>query len=129
MPRDQWRVGHIIEVARYAVEFLEGKTVESIDESIQLKFALYKIFEIIGEAAVNISQETKDKYPNVSWKQMIGMRNILVHNYFDIDASTVWDTVKNDLPLLIADLEQLMPLLPKDSDASTKSLFPKRGDS
>jgi uncharacterized protein with HEPN domain len=58
--------------------------------------------EIIGEAARRISQDTRDAHPEIPWEQMIGMRNRLIHEYFRVNLTTVWETVQNDLPSLIA---------------------------
>ena len=57
--------------------------------------------EIIGEAARRISEETRKAYPNLPWREMIGMRNFLIHDYDDVDIHIVWKTVKKDLPDLL----------------------------
>ena len=56
--------------------------------------------ENIGEASANISDDIKQNYPDVSWKEMKGMRNFVVHKYFGAELSDVWNTVTNDIPLL-----------------------------
>ena len=56
--------------------------------------------EIIGEAGNHVSDETKSQVSTIEWTQMIGMRNIFVHEYFGVDSNLVWDIIKNDLPLL-----------------------------
>jgi uncharacterized protein with HEPN domain len=65
--------------------------------------------EIIGEAARLVSQETRDTHPEIPWEQMIGMRNRLIHEYFRVNLTTVWETIQNDLPPLIAQIEPLVP--------------------
>jgi len=65
--------------------------------------------EIIGEAARRVSQETRDAHAEIPWEQMIGMRNRLIHEYFRVNLATVWETVQNDLPSLIALVEPLVP--------------------
>jgi uncharacterized protein with HEPN domain len=65
--------------------------------------------EIIGEAARRVSQQTRDAHPEIPWEQMIGLRNRLIHEYFRVNLATVWDTVQNDLPRLIALIEPLVP--------------------
>jgi len=67
--------------------------------------------EIIGEAAGRVSGATTTKFPNLPWKKMVSMRNIMIHEYEDVDLDIVWDTVQNDLPPLISLLE---PLIPKE---------------
>jgi uncharacterized protein with HEPN domain len=56
--------------------------------------------EIIGEAANHISDETKTKFSDIEWAQIIGMRNVFVHEYFGVDSQIVWEIIKNDLPIL-----------------------------
>jgi len=67
--------------------------------------------EIIGEAAGRVSVATTTKFLNLPWKKMVNMRNIMIHEYEDVDLGIVWDTVQNDLPPLIILLE---PLIPKE---------------
>jgi uncharacterized protein with HEPN domain len=63
---------------------------------------LVKAIEILGEAAVQVSEQARRRHPQVPWAEITGMRNRLVHAYFDIDLDRVWDTVVDDLPELIA---------------------------
>lgn len=62
--------------------------------------AVIRNFEVIGEAANHIPKEIEKKYPNVEWKEAVGFRNVLIHDYFGIDVEAVWDTIKNNLPSL-----------------------------
>ncbi len=64
--------------------------------------------EIIGEAAYMITKEFKYLHPQLPWKQMEGMRHILVHGYFSISAEVLWDVVQNDIPALIPVLQSLI---------------------
>ena len=75
--------------------------------------AVIRPLEIIGEAARRISQDTRDAHPEIPWEQMIGMRNRLIHEYFRVNLTTVWETVQNDLPSLIALIGPLVP--PEDA--------------
>ncbi len=68
-----------------------------------------RMLEIIDEAARKISRETKNAHPDISWKDITGMRNCLIHEYFRIDIEKVWDTVRNDIPVLITIIEPLVP--------------------
>lgn len=65
-------------------------------------------FLVIGEAANNIDQTIINKYPEISWSDLIGMRNLMIHQYFRINGKILWDTVKNDLPVLKHQLENLL---------------------
>ena len=62
--------------------------------------AVIRNFEIIGEATKNVPKRIKEKYPDVEWKEAIGFRNVLTHDYFGIDLESVWDTLKNNIPVL-----------------------------
>lgn len=62
--------------------------------------AIERLFEILGEAANRLSKELQDKYSSIPWKNIIGMRNIIIHTYERVDISTLWGTAKKDLPLL-----------------------------
>jgi uncharacterized protein with HEPN domain len=70
--------------------------------------AVIRPLEIIGEVARRLSQQTRDAYPDIPWDQMIGMRNRLIHEYFRVNLTTVWETVRDDLPPSIALIEPLI---------------------
>lgn len=80
-----------------------------------LAISLVHLLEIIGEAANAVSEEFCVKHPNVPWRKMISLRNRLIHGYFDINLDIVWDTVMEDLPPLVADLEKLVSTKKKPS--------------
>lgn len=69
--------------------------------------AVIRNFEIIGEAANNIPKEIQEKYPYVEWKEMTGFRNVIIHDYFGINLRTVWNTVKNNIPLLKENMRKM----------------------
>ena len=62
--------------------------------------AIIRNLEVIGEAVINISDDLKQNYPDVSWKEIRGMRNIVTHHYFGIELSEIWSTIINDIPIL-----------------------------
>ena len=91
------------------MRFVEGLKREEFErDDLHLNAVLWAL-EIVGEAAARVSQPTRGAHPEIPWEQMIGMRNRLIHEYFRIDLSIVWDTVHGDLPPLIAQLEPLIP--------------------
>ena len=73
------------------------------------QLSVLKAVEIVGQAAAQVSEDTKRASPDIAWQEIVGMRNRLVHVYFDIDLPLVWHTVRHDLPDLIARLEPLVP--------------------
>lgn len=109
MQRDDAYLLDILIAARKALQFLEGMTWQAFAESELHQSAVMRPLEIIGEAARRVSQETRDAHPEIPWEQMIGMRNRLIHEYFRVNLTTVWETVQNDLPPLIAQVEPLIP--------------------
>ena len=64
--------------------------------------------EIIGEAARGLTEELRQAYPEVPWRQMVAMRNVLIHGYFDIDVDLVWSVAENDLPKLAAQVRAIL---------------------
>lgn len=85
---------------------MAGLTVEKLEHDRVLTLALVKCIEIIGEGASKMSEETRRAHPQIPWADIVGMRNRLIHAYFDVDVSRVLDTIANDLPPLMAILEQ-----------------------
>lgn len=114
---DLVRVRHILDAARKAVTFVQNKTRSALDEDEKLALALVRLLEIIGEAANTISDDFQSHYPDIPWRKMAALRNRLIHGYFDIDYNIVWDTVNNDLPPLIVELEKI--LLSENQSEST----------
>lgn len=84
----------------------ETKNRENLDTDRLLLSGILRELEILGEAAGKISPSTKNRFPALPWKQMIGMRNRLIHAYFDVDHDVVWKTVKEFLPSLSKALEK-----------------------
>ena len=95
--------------ARDAAEFAAGLTFPQFEQSQLHQNAILKAIEIIGEAAARISEETKQAHPGIPWPEIIGMRNRLVHAYFEVDLKRVWKTAQQDIPRLIDLIEPLVP--------------------
>jgi uncharacterized protein with HEPN domain len=105
---DLIRLKHMLDAAREAEQFAMGKTRGDFDVDRLLALGLMKCIEIIGEAAANISNECRENLPEIPWKSILGMRNRLVHAYFEIDLDVVWYTATVSLPQLILILERVM---------------------
>ncbi len=102
------RVRHALDAASKAINFLKGKTREDLHKDEILSLALVRLLEVIGKAAVGIDSEFAKQHPRVPWKEMIALRNRLIHGYFDINLDIVWNTVVEDLPPLVSALENLL---------------------
>ena len=96
--------------ARDAVDFAHGRTRDDLNTDRQLVLSLVKSIEIIGKAAARVSQETREAHPDIPWPKIIAMRNQLVHAYFEVNLTRVWETAQNDVPHLISLLEPPVPL-------------------
>ena len=104
---DAIRVRHMLDAAREALSFAKGKDRKNLSSDRMLTLSIVKSIEIIGEAASTVTPETRAHFPTVPWRDIVAMRNRLIHVYFDIDLDRVWDTLTDDLPKLIVELEKL----------------------
>lgn len=107
-PDDRWRVQHMIEAAEQALSFVQGRDRADLDGDPMLRMALTRAVEIVGEAAAQVSDEGRGELPAVPWPQIVGMRNRLVHAYFDVNQDILWDTVQLALPPLLAQLKTVL---------------------
>jgi uncharacterized protein with HEPN domain len=105
MPRDREYLLDILESARLACDYLQNKTEQEFLNDVQCQDSVIRRLEVIGEAARRVSEEGRAALPELPWKAMIGMRNVMIHGYDDVDLTAVWNTVKDDLPALIEALE------------------------
>jgi uncharacterized protein with HEPN domain len=97
---------HMLDHAREAVDMIADKRPESLGQERMLELALIRLVEVIGEAAARVSPAGQAKCPDIPWREVIGMRNRLIHGYDSVDLSVLWYTVEQDLPPLIAQLEK-----------------------
>jgi uncharacterized protein with HEPN domain len=109
MSRDEVYLLDILDAAKLALEYVRGKTRDEFLADVQLQDAVIRRLAIIGEAAKRVSVATRESLPGLPWRQMAGMRNIIVHEYDDVDLSVVWDAVTRDLPPLVSELAQRLP--------------------
>ena len=107
MSRDSIRLRHMLDAAKEALSFTSGKSRTDLESNRMLVLSLVKDIEIIGEAASQVSEEFKASYPQIPWQEIIGMRNRLIHVYFDVDLDVLWSTVTKNLPQLVAELENI----------------------
>ncbi len=103
------RLRHMFDAAKEAASFIQEEERASLDVDRKLVLALMKSIEIIGEAAAKISKECQEDLSQIPWANIIGMRNRLIHAYFDVNLEILWKTVTEDLPGLIDELEKILP--------------------
>jgi uncharacterized protein with HEPN domain len=104
---DRVRLQHMREAAQSAVQFIAGRQRSDLDTDQMLLFALVRAIEIVGEAASKVSEETRAAEPDIPWKAIVGMRNRLIHAYFEIDADILWVAATEEIPTLLSQLRSL----------------------
>lgn len=98
----------MMDATQEILEFMSDKRREDLDRNRMLSLSIVRLLEIIGEAANKVSPEFRRQYDKVSWKSIVGMRNRLIHGYYDIDLDVVWQTVTADIPRLARELEHVL---------------------
>lgn len=109
MRRDDWvRLRHMLDAAQDAMSFIRERRRADLEDDRMLVLSLVKCLEIIGEAAARVSKDIQREAPQIPWADIVGMRNRLIHGYYEVDLDRVWDTVQDDLPPLMEALEELL---------------------
>ena len=102
---DKQRLLHIYEAIVEIENYVSGSVIEAFLSNSMMKYACIKQLEIIGEASNLITNETKDIMTDVPWKQIVGMRHLLVHEYFGVDFELIWQVISFNLPVLKKQVE------------------------
>jgi uncharacterized protein with HEPN domain len=97
---DELRVRHVLDAIKEIESYLQNVSLKEFLANSEKRFATIKQLEIIGEACARITPAIKEKYPEVEWNNIIGFRNISIHEYFGVNFQIVWQIVQNDLPVL-----------------------------
>lgn len=107
--RDPAHLWDMLDAAQSIQEFTAGIDREDYLADRLIQRAVERSLEIVGEAARRVSQSLRDEHPEIPWRSIIGLRNILAHEYGEIDQSRLWELVVRDIPPLIAAIEALLP--------------------
>ena len=102
------RLNDIVESVDLIEKYIDGLTQEEFFSSSEKQDSVIRRLEIIGEAVRSLPSEYKAQYPDIAWKHAAGMRNILAHEYFNVDVNITWDALKNDLPKFKLSIQQLI---------------------
>jgi uncharacterized protein with HEPN domain len=113
MRRDDAYLLDILIAAQKAIKFVEDIDRNEFEDNEIIQNAVMRPLEMIGEASAKISKGFRKTHNEIPWREMVGLRNRLIHEYFQIDLGAVWDTIQDDLPKLIDVIE---PLVPKEDE-------------
>lgn len=104
---DHIRLLHMVEASQTAMQFVSNRTRDDLQTDQMLSFAVVRAIEVLGEAANKVSEDVRLANPDIPWKAIVGMRNRLIHAYFDIDTDMVWETVQVEIPAILPYLQAL----------------------
>jgi uncharacterized protein with HEPN domain len=105
---DAVRIQHILDAARQARAFVQRRSRRDLDTDPMLSLSLVRLLEVIGEAGRGMSPAVREAHPEIAWNKMAGMRDRLIHGYFDVNLDIVWETVTQDLPVLLSQIEPIV---------------------
>jgi uncharacterized protein with HEPN domain len=104
----------ILEAMAAAEDFVDGVEFEDVEGDLEKQFALQRAFEVIGEATKQLDPSIRERYPNVPWDDMAGMRDVLIHEYFAVELEVVWDTIHDRFPKIQPHLRRILSDLESD---------------
>jgi uncharacterized protein with HEPN domain len=105
---DVVRLRHILDAAREAITFAQGRRRRDLDADRQLNLSVVHLLEIIGEGPKGVSEECRAAQPEIAWRKTAAMRDRLTHGCFDVNLDVVWETVTQDLPPLVAQIQRIL---------------------
>lgn len=105
---DKARLQHIYDAVLEIESYVGNNSYEIFQSNSMMQFACVKQLEIIGEAANHLTPTFRNLYSEIQWREIIALRNLLIHKYFGIDTKILWDIVKNDLPQLKLQIKKIL---------------------
>ena len=108
MKKDKAYLMHILDGVSDIENFIEGISQEEFYKNKEKQYAVLRALEIIGEATKNLSKELKSKYREIHWRDIAGMRDKLIHEYFGVKLELVWETIKDKLPELKEQISDIL---------------------
>lgn len=102
------RIEHALDAIAEIESYITDQAFEQFLTNSMMRFACIKQLEIIGEVCNHVDIEIVTKYPEVEWRKIVGLRNLLIHEYFGVDAILMWDVIQNDIPRLKTQLNDIV---------------------
>lgn len=106
--RDTTYLKHVLDSIRKIQDYMEGMDSEDFEKEPKTQSAVIREMEVIGEATKQITKETKEENPEIPWQQIAGMRDKLIHGYFQVDLNIVWRTYEEEIPRLKKKIQELL---------------------
>lgn len=107
-PEDRVRLLHMVDALETVQRFVDGRTRADLDTDDMFRLALTRAIEVVGEAASRITAATQASNPQLLWRALAGMRNRLIHAYFDVNKNIVWTTAMHDAPNLLVQVRDIL---------------------
>ena len=105
---DSIYLAHILESLTKVILYIEGISYDAFLSDEEKQDAVIRKIEVAGEATKRLSEEFRDKHPQIPWRAMAGMRDKLIHDYIDVDLDTVWETATHDIPNLLREIKTII---------------------
>jgi len=102
MKDDSIYIDHILNSINRILDYISGKDREAFEADLVTQDAVVRQLEVIGEATKRVSKELRSMHPDIPWSDMAGMRDVLIHDYIDVDLGVVWKTASENIPDLKA---------------------------
>ena len=106
---------HIIDALLQIERYTDGVTYEEFLSNSLLQDGVIRQLEVMGEAARNLSEDLRNEYPTIPWRQMISLRNRMIHAYFNVNLQIIWEIIQGDIPILLQETKHVLEIFNQKS--------------